>query len=133
MGTHSQTYSHPASSHPPHTFVSIIFSQALRYKRICFDEKELNLQLKTFKNAFTAIGYKPKTVKNQIIKAMSIPREALLKYQTKSKSDRTSPILTYHPHLRPINKIVKYLQPLLNKDPHLNQIFSAPLLISSTS
>ena len=30
--THSQTYLHPTSSHPPHTFASIIFSQAVRYK-----------------------------------------------------------------------------------------------------
>ena len=45
--TYSQTYLHPNSSHSPHTFASIIFSQALRYKRICSDEKELNLQLKT--------------------------------------------------------------------------------------
>ena len=61
---------------------------------------------------------------------MFIPREALLKYQTKSESDRTPLVLTYHFYLRPINKIVKNLQPLLNKDPHLNQIFSQPPLIS---
>ena len=105
--THSQTYLHPTSSHPPHIFASIICSQALRYKRICSDEEESNLQLTILKNAFTALGYKPKTVKNQIIKAMSIPREALLKYQTKLKSYRTPLVLTYH--LRPINKIVKNL------------------------
>ena len=128
--THSQNLFTPTSFHTPHTFASIIFSQALRYKRICSYEKELNLQLKTLKNAFTAFGYKSKTIKNQIIKAMSIPQEPLLKYQTKSKSDHTPLVLTYHPHLRPINKIVKNLQPLLNKDPHLNQIFSTPPLIS---
>ena len=48
---------------------------------------------------------------------MSISREALLKYQTKLESYRTPLVLTYHPYLRPINKIVKNLQPLLNKDP----------------
>ena len=61
---------------------------------------------------------------------MSLPREALLKYQTKSKSDRTPLVLTYHPHLRPINKIVKNLQHLLNKDQHFSKIFSTPPLIS---
>ena len=123
--THFQTYLHPTSSHPPHIFAFIIFSQALRYKRIGSYGKELNLQLTTLKTAFIALGYKPQTLKNQIIKAMFIPREALLKYQTKSESDRTPLVLTYHLYLRPINKIVKNLQPLLNKDPHLNQIFSA--------
>ena len=92
--THFQTYLHPTSSHSPHIFASIIFSQALHYKRICSDGKELNLQLTTLKNVFTALGYKPKTVKNQIIKVMSIPREALLKYQIKSESDRTPLVLT---------------------------------------
>ena len=71
--THFQTYLHPTSSHPPHIFASIIFSQALCYKHICSDGKELNLQLTTLKNVFTTLGYKPKTVKNQIIEAMSIP------------------------------------------------------------
>ena len=71
--TNSQTYLHPTSSHPPHIFASIIFSQALCYKGISSDKEELNLQLTTLKNVFTALGYKPKTVKNQIIEAMSIP------------------------------------------------------------
>ena len=60
---------------------------------------------------------------------MSIPQEALLKYQTKLGSYRTPLVLTYHSYLKPINKIVKNLQPLLNKDPYLNQIFSSPPLI----
>ena len=43
---------------------------------------------------FTALGYKSKIVKNQVTKAMFIPREALLKYQTKSESDCISLVLT---------------------------------------
>ena len=50
-------------------------------------------------------------------------------------NDILRPILTitYHPYLRPINKIPKNLQPLPSKDPHLNQIFPSFPLISSTS
>ena len=86
---HFQTYLHPTSTHPPYTFAFIIFSQTLCYKHICSDEKKLNLQLTTLKNAFIALEYKLKTVKNQIIKAMSILEEALLKYRTKLESDHT--------------------------------------------
>ena len=93
-----------------------VYTQALRYKRICSDAKELNLQLKILKNAFTALGYKPKIVKNQITKDMSTHRESLLKYHAKSESDHILLVLTYHPYLRPINKIAKNLQSLLNKD-----------------
>ena len=60
----------------------------------------------------------------------TIPRETLLKYQTISESDRIPLVLTYHPYLRPINKIAKNLPPLLNKDPPINKIFPAPPLIS---
>ena len=95
---HSQAYLHPTSSHPPHIFAFIVFSQALRYKRICPDA-EFNLQLTTLKRAFTTLGYRPKIIENQIFKAMSIPREALLKYQTKSESDCITLVLTYHSYL----------------------------------
>ena len=61
---------------------------------------------------------------------MSILRKALLKYQTKSESDRIPLVLTYHPYLRPTSKIAKNLQPLLNKDPYLNKILPASPLIS---
>ena len=89
---HSQAYLHLTSSRPSYIFAFIVFSQALCYKRIC--GKEFNLQLTTLKNAFTALGYKPK-----IVKAMSIPREALLKYQTESELDCITVVLTCHPYL----------------------------------
>ena len=56
---HFQAYLHPISSHPPHIFASIVYTQALCYKQICSDAKELNLQLTTLKNAFISLGYKP--------------------------------------------------------------------------
>ena len=74
--THSQAYLHPTNSHPPHTFASIAYSQALRNKRICSDAKELNLQLTTLKNTFTALGYKPKIVKNQKLKPCLYPEKS---------------------------------------------------------
>ena len=114
---HTSFYKNPTIPKPiyallgptPHTFASIVYRQVLRYKRICSDAKELNLLLTTLKNAFVALGYKPKIVKNQITKARSISREALLKYQTKSESDCISLVLTYHPYLGPIKKIDKTL------------------------
>ena len=54
---------------------------------------------------------------------MSIPREALFNYQTKSESDRIHLVLIYHPYLRPINQIAKNMQPLPNKDPILTKSY----------
>ena len=61
---------------------------------------------------------------------MSILQKALLKYQSKSYSDRILLVLTYHPYFKSTNKIPKNLQPLLNKYLHFNQIFTASPHIS---
>ena len=60
---------------------------------------------------------------------MSIPREALLKYRTKSESVRMPLVLTT-PILDLSKKLPKICNLLLNKNPHLNKIFPAPPLIS---
>ena len=50
--THSYSYIHPTSSHPPHTFRSVVYSQALRYKRICSEAHDRNQQLATLQEGF---------------------------------------------------------------------------------
>ena len=54
--------------------------------------------------------------------------DTLLQYKPKVKSDRTPLVLTYHPNLKPIHKIVKNLQHFFKTD--LDTIFPLPPLIS---
>ena len=128
--TQSQSYLHPTSSHPPHTFNSIVYSQALRLNRICSCPKDLNLQLDILRKAFTILGYKSSSIRRHIDKALSFSRDTLLQYKPKLKSDRTPLVLTYHPNLKPIHKIVQNLQHFFKTDPHLDTIFPLPPLIS---
>ena len=72
--THSYSYIHPTSSHPPHTFRSVVYSRALRYKRICSKAHDRNQQLATLKEGFRQLGYKRDLIASQIHKAVQIPR-----------------------------------------------------------
>ena len=71
-------YVHPKSSHPPHIFKSIIFSQALRYNRICSDNNNRDSNYIQLKYNFQKLGYDTEPINKQINRARSIPRDSLL-------------------------------------------------------
>ena len=60
--TDTFSYLHPKSFHPPHTKNSIIYSQALRYNRICTSQQDREKQTKELKQAFSSLGYKDNIV-----------------------------------------------------------------------
>ena len=76
--THRHNYVHPKSSHPPHIFKLIIFSQALRYSRICSNSNDCESNYIQLKNNFQKLGYDTESVDKQINRARSIPRDSLL-------------------------------------------------------
>ena len=121
---------HPESFHPPHTTKSIVYSQALRYNRICSDPETRDRQVKELREAFHARKYNRRMVENQSSKALAIPREQLLQYKDKQPMDRTPLVVTYDPSLVKLRKIARELQPLLDNDPYLSQIFPAPPVIA---
>ena len=128
--THKYNYVHPKSSHPPHIFKSIIFSQALRYNRICSDNKDRDSNYIQLKYNFQKLGYDTESINKQINRARSIPRDSLLQYKLKSPKKRTPLVLTYHPQIRFVAYIAKKLQPILKSDPLLQHLFPVPPLIA---
>ena len=128
--THTHSYIHSTSSHPPHTFKSVVYSQALRYHRICSEPGDRNHHIKNLKRGFLSLGYKQDLIDQQISKALAFPRENLLQYQPRSNNDRTPLVLTYHPHLKPITHIAKQLRPILRNDPYLRNVFPTPTLVA---
>jgi len=48
--THTHSYVHATSFHPKHVFNSVVYSQALRYNRICSDTASRDLKLHKLKN-----------------------------------------------------------------------------------
>ena len=67
--TDTYTYLHPLSSHPPHITKSIVFSQALRYCRLCSEPKDRNMHLEKPSSTFHALDYDAEMINQQISRA----------------------------------------------------------------
>ncbi|CAH2321860.1 Hypothetical predicted protein, partial [Pelobates cultripes] len=74
---------HSSSFHLSHTKQGIIFSQAIRYHRICSDPNDRNSHLNVLSQSMRQKGYKPKTITTQINSAVKTPRTRLLQYKEK--------------------------------------------------
>ena len=67
-GTDRHQYLHYASSHPNHTKRSIVYSQALRVKRICSEEKDLEHPAHEMGSWFPKRPYPNKNFDEELIK-----------------------------------------------------------------
>uniref|UniRef100_A0A8C3T6V0 Reverse transcriptase domain-containing protein n=1 Tax=Chelydra serpentina TaxID=8475 RepID=A0A8C3T6V0_CHESE len=61
--TDRYTYLHTSSFHPEHTTRSIVYSQALRYNRICSNPSDRDKHLQDLYQAFLKLQYRPAKVK----------------------------------------------------------------------
>ena len=126
--TDAHNYLHPVSCHPPHTFNSIVYSQALRIRRICSEDVDRETQLRSLRHHFVERQYPPEQVDIQIDKAREIERDNLLKYKEKKRNNRVPFVVTYSPFLKGIGTILHKHLPLLHNSPKLKQIFPEPPL-----
>ena len=88
--TDTKQYLTPSSCHPPHTFRSIPYSQALRLQRICTNKEDLKEELHILETNLKKRGYKEELVKKSIAKI----------HEKKPPSEKKTPttlILQYHP------------------------------------
>ena len=83
------------SEHPNSTKRSIVYSQALRLNKICYNRSELHNNCKRLLNTLTTRGYNKTDTTTQIKRAISIPRNELL---NKIKTSNT--VNVYHLLLR---------------------------------
>ena len=102
-------YLHYQSSHPEHIKKSIVYSQALRFKRNCTFEKDFNQHLVNMKEWFFARGYPEKMVKEQIKRVVFGKTDKTREDST----ERSSFAVTFYPKLtffaKKIKEISKYL------------------------
>ena len=82
---------HYKSMHPAHTKRGIIYSQALRYKRLISQEHILIQELKKLKGILIARDYPIPLIDEQINKAMQIPREQLLQNREQGNPAQGNP------------------------------------------
>ena len=98
--TDNNQYLLSSRCHPPHVTKGISYSQALRFRRICSDDKSLKKRLSQLKNHLKKRGYKQSIGKKSLNKAHSNSRGSLFQYKENQKCKRTHCVLTYHHCLR---------------------------------
>ena len=103
-------------AHPRSLIKSILYSQALRLKRICAETSELSKNLQVLKESFINRGFKEKFLDREFQRLSEIERDALLTPKSKEKDQKKIPFITTY------NKTLRNLKQIINKHWHLLQI-----------
>ena len=111
------------SAHPSHFKTSIPYSQALRLRRICNDQETLKKRIWQYTDYFVACGYRRSFVKKEMEKVLKIDRKNALKKKEKRKESHIPLVMSYHPDLPPLGRIINKLWPTLQSNKRLKKVF----------
>lgn len=113
--TDKHQYLDSRSCHPRGCKEGIPYAQALRLRRICSLEEFFDDRARRLTEFLVARGYEKSFVMRQINRAKRITREeALTPRETSRKNERIPFVVTYHPGLPNIGKILRDLHPVLH-------------------
>ena len=129
--TDRHQFLHYTSSHPDHTKRSIVFSQVLRVSRICSEKSDFLKHLEKMKSWFLDRGYPEDLIESEMKKVKFASKNRNTK---RGKSLKAVPfVMTYHPKLKSMNKVIlKYLD-LLYMDNEVKRVFTPKPMISFRS
>ena len=119
------------SCHPKHCKASIPFSQALRLRRICSEDRIYMQRTRELKQHFLSLGYHDQHLENEFKRALDKSREACL--QLKSNQENTARIplvVTHHPILPSFHLTTKRHLSILHASDPLRRAFEHPPLIA---
>ena len=131
--TDSRQYLNYSSCHPGACKRSIPFAQAMRLRRIF--SKSCFFFLKKKKRAGELVkflmerGYKKAYVESHVDKVRRMPRADVLSKSNIPRSTKTPFVVTYHPRLPDISRILRELHPILeSSERYKNAITSVPFV-----
>ena len=104
--TDNHCYHNYTSCHPTHMKKFIIFSQLLRYKRICSEKKDFIKHSKELVTHFLHIGYPIMVNLKQWDEANKVHRSSLFTHREKTIDNHIPLVQTYHPTIVSTNKSV---------------------------
>ena len=129
--TDSRFYLPPSSNHPKHIFRSIVYSGALRIKRICSLERWFSDRLQEFSDNLINSGYRINFITPIINKIKPLHREPLLSYKPKKTSNkRPIFVATHSGRLPDLPSLHKQHQHILQKSDKMSSCFPEPPLIA---
>ena len=122
---------HRTSCHPGHTKKGIPYSQALRIRRICSEDRFFDRRVGELKGWLVNRGYKEGEVDQQIERVRSCDRVGLLNRQNKDQKDGRIPlVLTYHPALNKVYDILRESSNVLLVDQKHKELFQNKVFLS---
>ena len=123
-----------SSCHPFHTKRSIPYSQTLRLRRICSEDRDFYKRIKELKGYLKARGYDMSMVEKQVLEAMKKSREEALRddeNRNNQNENRDVFVSTYHPALSAkVFKIFKDNHSVLTSREDHREVFSDVPMIS---
>ena len=128
--TDTHQYLHRYSCHPPHCKTSIAYSQALRIRRICTKTDDYERRVDELKTYLVARGYDGEEIAKQIRKATEQNRQELLKPKVKNKEQVTPLVVTFHPDLPHLTRILRDHQCIINTSLQLKGALPKPPLVA---
>ena len=127
--TDGHQYLHYKSSHPEHIKNSIPYSQALKLSGICSSEKDFKGHVDRMKVWFLARDYPENVVNEQINKVVFGKNQP-----SRKNSENAVPfVVTYHPKVKKLGKLIKDLLAFLYSDEEVQKVFSPPPMVSYRS
>lgn len=129
--TNSHNYLPWNSCHPKGTKKGIIYSEALRVRRICSEQEFFNKRLYQLGGYLRSCNYPANYINSAFAIVRSMPRSDTLEYRTRQQNTRTTFPITFHPNLRnlPHTLMDKYKNVLL-RDPTNKQTFKEPPMLA---
>ena len=107
--TDGHKYLHYKLSHPEHIKNLVPYSRVLKLSRICWSEKDFEGHVDRLKEWFSASDY-PKNVVNEQINKVRLGKNQ----PSRKNSENGVPfVVTYHPKVKKLGKLIKDLLPFL--------------------
>ena len=119
------------SCHPTSTMKGVPLSQALRYRRICSQDRTFHIRLYQLEGFLRSAKYPVKNIKQAFAQVKSMSRESTLLYRNPRSNTRITLPITFHPNLRRVPSTVldKHKNILLH-DPRNKAIFPEPAMVA---
>ena len=133
--TDTHQFLHKKSCHPWHTKKAIPYSQALRYRRICSDDRQFKEHVGKLAGWLKDRGYEESLVNQQIDRVRRLDRETLLenagnRKTNEGRAERVPLVATYHPALNGLGNIARKHHTLLTGSEEHKEVFPVPPVVA---
>ena len=129
--TDAHKFLSPTSCHPKHVFRSVVYSGALRIRRICSRDDFFSKRIAEFRGYLINSGYRERFIDPIIEKAVREDRKLLLaKKKDDKSSDRVLFVTTFDPRMFRVNDVHNRLKPVLDLSDRMKKVLPSPPLVA---